>query len=173
MIRHRDCTERGAFTLVEVLVAIGVIGLLVALLIPAVQSARESARRLKCSNNLHQLGIALQAYASSFGMLPGAYSGKAFSIHAMLLPGLEQTTLYNSINFSCASVSLSSRERYPNLTSARTSVDLFLCPSDCARSTANGPGRITREASASIAETVWIMGRSTSIADSVGPPGFH
>ena len=70
-------SRRQAFTLVELLVVIAIIGVLVALLLPAVQSARESARRTQCNNHLHNLGIALQNYLDSFNVYPpGGMAGR-------------------------------------------------------------------------------------------------
>ena len=100
---------RCGFTLVELLVSIAIISVLVGLLLPAVQMARESARRTQCSNNLHQIGIALQNYHGARRTLPpgclqwrppkGGKAYKQFAWSAMILPYLEQTELYESINF--------------------------------------------------------------------------
>lgn len=98
--------RRPAFTLVELLVVIAIIGVLVALLLPAVQAARESARRMKCANNLRQLGLAMHNYADSFGGLPpqrvwnasGVGAWHTGSLHGWavsILPQLEQTNLLN------------------------------------------------------------------------------
>src|SRR5271166_3973501 len=91
--------RRGGLTLVELLVIVGIIGLLAAILLPAVQAARESARRASCLNNLRQLGIALQGYVAVNGVFPAAVNGTGFSAHTQVLEFLEQNNLYNSINF--------------------------------------------------------------------------
>ena len=111
--------RRPAFTLIELLVVIAIIGVLIALLLPAVQMARESARRTQCSNHLKQLGLAMHNYVGTHNVLPtfavnarrtgthaeGAaspeaaccFGGKATSVHSRLLPFMEQTTIYEMI----------------------------------------------------------------------------
>jgi prepilin-type N-terminal cleavage/methylation domain-containing protein/prepilin-type processing-associated H-X9-DG protein len=116
--------RRRGFTLIELLVVISIIGLLVALLIPAVQSAREAARDLKCANQLKQVGIALASYEASFRTLPPASLVNGFSLHTSLLTYVEQASVYNSINFAKTTYDLS------NSTSKDTRIDLFICPSD-------------------------------------------
>lgn len=116
-----------AFTLVEVLVAISVIGVLIAILLPAVQAAREASRRTQCSNNLRQMGLALNAYGAAMGCAPNGLNGMHFSIHAMLLPYLEQKPLYDSLNMSGTS---SPGDNTMNGTAIRTTISAFLCPSD-------------------------------------------
>ena len=116
---------RQGFTLVEILVVIGLIGLLVALLLPAVQSARESARRAQCANNLHQFGLALHSYESAVGCLPGGINGYGYSPHAMLLPMLDQVPLFNAINFrQVAGANL------VMATVRMVTIECFLCPSE-------------------------------------------
>ena len=95
--------ERAAFTLVELLVVIAIIGVLVALLLPAVQSAREAARRTQCNNNLHQIGLALHNYESSYMVFPagGLYSrggGYGHSWWIRILPFAEETAVYDKFD---------------------------------------------------------------------------
>lgn len=91
---------RRAFTLVELLVVIAIIGILVGLLLPAVQSAREAARRMQCSNNLRQLGLATLNYESTFKRLPGLTGSSSFSPQARILPYIEQGNLSNLIDYN-------------------------------------------------------------------------
>lgn len=102
-MKHRN-NYRG-FTLVELLVVIAIIGVLVALLLPAVQAAREAARRMQCSNNLKQVGLALHNYHDTHGAFPiGARNQAGFgpSWWAGLLPFLEQGAIYDSLNLEIA-----------------------------------------------------------------------
>jgi prepilin-type N-terminal cleavage/methylation domain-containing protein len=102
---------RTGFTLVELLVVIAIIGILVSLLLPAVQSAREAGRQTQCKNNLKQLGLAVLNYEGSHKFLPPAgmvapgnvfapRSGAQFSWFIFILPQMEQGSLYNNINFN-------------------------------------------------------------------------
>lgn len=95
------CTNRAAFTLVELLVVIAIIGILVGLLLPAVQAAREAARRMQCSNNLKQLALAAHNYESAYKRFPGPAEDSlyGYSFQAKLLPMVEQTSLHNLINY--------------------------------------------------------------------------
>ncbi len=128
--------RRSGFTLIELLVVIAIIAVLISLLLPAVQSAREAARRVQCVNNLKQMGIALHSYHDALAILPPGYiaaskfidgetdTAPGWSWAAMILPQLEQAALYSSIN---ANLSVQSAA---NTTAAQTIVNVFLCPSD-------------------------------------------
>src|SRR5436309_2978239 len=128
MIRRRP-----GFTLVELLVVIAIIGVLVALLLPAVQSAREASRRIKCANHLKQIGLALQNYESTFKILPmgtmniaGGQTGVAnnSSPHPMLLPYLEQGNAIALFDFN-SDINGSTT----NLLARQQKVPVFNCPS--------------------------------------------
>jgi prepilin-type N-terminal cleavage/methylation domain-containing protein len=141
----------GGFTLIELLVTISIIGVLIGLLLPAVQRAREAGRRVQCQANLRQFGIALASYEAAAGVYPfgvGADFDKVisqiatpknrrYSLHSQILPYLEQAPLFHQLNFffqpfapdetgDPAVVTGSG----PNETAARTIVGVFLCPSD-------------------------------------------
>ncbi|MBX6316404.1 MAG: DUF1559 domain-containing protein [Isosphaeraceae bacterium] len=114
------------FTLIELLVVLFIIGIPIALLIPAVQSAREAARRAQCANNLKQIGLALQNYHDTVGSFPhDVNTRKGFSAYAMLLPHLDQQPLFNSINFAFWPSEL---EDSPNHTAVLSGVATLLCP---------------------------------------------
>ena len=120
-----ETRSRAAFTLIELLVVIAIIGVLVALLLPAVQSAREAARRAQCTNNLKQIGLALHNYAESVGALPAAQTpGTSFSAIVALLPHLEQSPVYNAINMNLAN------DAPANDTARVTVLSSMICPSD-------------------------------------------
>ncbi len=122
--------RRRGFTLIELLVVIAII----ALLLPAVQSAREAARRVQCTNNLKQLGLALHNYETSVGALPmtlslrgvgnSVYYDTGWSAQARILPHLEGNPLFNAANLGVF------KEDPPNATVIALDVAAFLCPSE-------------------------------------------
>ncbi|HVJ81743.1 MAG TPA: DUF1559 domain-containing protein, partial [Planctomycetia bacterium] len=91
--------KRLGFTLIELLVVIAIIGVLIALLLPAVQMAREAARRSSCTNNLKQIGIALTNYAETHRTYPFGWDRHGTAWSAMILPYIEYAALYDRINF--------------------------------------------------------------------------
>lgn len=131
--------KRRGFTLIELLVVIAIIGLLIALLLPAVQQAREAARSTECKNNLKQIGLALHNYAESFQTLPPGYisrfdnadndTGPGWGWASMLLPQLDQGPLYTTLKFDLPI------ENAANAASRVVSVPLMRCPSDDVRPT--------------------------------------
>jgi prepilin-type processing-associated H-X9-DG protein/prepilin-type N-terminal cleavage/methylation domain-containing protein len=135
MRRSSSKTRRSrAFTLIELLVVISIISLLVAMLLPAVQAAREAARRTQCVNNLKQLGLALHNYEGTHHVFPTGYvsnfdasgtdSGPGWGWAAQLLPQIEQKPLFDTINFTLPI------EDPSNLTSRLPLIAVLLCPSD-------------------------------------------
>lgn len=146
MIRRLDA--RAAFTLIELLVVIAIIGVLVALLLPAVQMAREAARRMQCQNKLKQLALAMQQYHDTHAMFPAAMQGGLlhryfnFTGYAFLLPYLEQQGAYERFHFETGQTSIQTvngrQERVTyygwaneiNSTAYSTQVAGFLCPSN-------------------------------------------
>jgi prepilin-type N-terminal cleavage/methylation domain-containing protein/prepilin-type processing-associated H-X9-DG protein len=127
---------RRGFTLIELLVVIAIIGVLIALLLPAVQMAREAARRTQCTNNLKQMGLALHNYQTSVGSFPMSYAAASRFVDgatdtspgwawgAMILPQLEQKPLFDAANFGLPV------EAPQNVTAATAMLGVYLCPSD-------------------------------------------
>lgn len=129
---------RSAFTLIELLVVIAIIAVLIALLLPAVQSAREAARRAQCINNLKQIGVALHNYGDVVGSFPPGgisdtgWAGTWWDWPAFILPQMEQGPLYNSINFALQNINQpdGNAANDPQVTVYRSVINSYLCPSD-------------------------------------------
>lgn len=127
-------SSRG-FTLIELLVVIAIIAVLISLLLPAVQAAREASRRMQCVNNLKQVGIALHNYENSLSIFPPGRTSwpNVWSSLAQLLPQMEGNNQFNALNFDFPPVDLTSSgglTNAPNTTSVSTTVKSFLCPTD-------------------------------------------
>jgi len=138
-------TRKRGFTLIELLVVVLVLGVLMGLLIPAVQSSRSAATRLQCLNNMKQIGIALHSYASlhrlfpgvntyTYGIVPGSNtaSAHAYSPLARMLPELEQASLYHAVNFDF--IPWDGPGLVANQTVMLVGIETFLCPADVAPS---------------------------------------
>ena len=148
MVSSEDRARRG-FTLIELLVVIAIIAILIALLLPAVQMAREAARRTQCRNNLKQIGLAMANYASQHGAYPpdgmrtsDGWAGdfnpsQHWSMKVFLLPYLDQGSIYNATNLDRFSVQFIHGDwgggwdtRDANLTMRNQQFEVYLCPSD-------------------------------------------
>src|SRR6187551_529490 len=136
---------RRAFTLIELLVVIAIIAILIALLLPAVQQAREAARRMSCKNNLKQYGLALHNYADVHGSLPSGHyfrgmwagarnipfgGGTGFSWQSLILPFMDQAPLHNQFNFNVPIANSGMAEANRNEKLAETPLAYARCPSD-------------------------------------------
>jgi len=163
--RFRRLAPKG-FTLIELLVVIAIIAVLIALLLPAVQSAREAARRSQCVNNLKQIGLAIANYESAQGIFPPAAAvynmaidslpsqggcsnqsnsmGRGHSMFTFILPFMEQTTIYNAVNFSFPASSSGGGLYYGvdpgkvQFTALTSIIQSYTCPDDTLRQKGSG-----------------------------------
>jgi prepilin-type N-terminal cleavage/methylation domain-containing protein len=128
---HTPNAARGsirAFTLVELLVVIAIIGILIALLLPAVQASRESGRRTQCKNNLKQIGVAMNSFAAAHGHFPPSlYGSSKWSPHSLILPYLEEQAVYDRIDFKDESdgVDVPASERV-----SAVRIPVYQCPTE-------------------------------------------
>ena len=137
--RALGCRMRGGFTLVELLVVLGIIALMVGLLLPAVQAVRETARRMQCQNNLHQIGIGLHNYHAAFRTFPPGglevrpqwRRGKQLAWSAFVLPYIGENPTYEKIRFDYAF------DHPMNADAASAVIETYLCPSTNRISTRN------------------------------------
>ena len=160
MSRRTRVRSRAGFTLIELLVVIAIIGVLVALIMPAVQSAREAANRTQCINNLKQMGLASQEYHDSFGSFPGGWYCDS-NVDTNCVPTLAQSymwnglsglfvklelgNIYNELNYSLYTNDIA------NSTGIRRTMNVFVCPSN---------RRATTTASTNTTNTVAKLGPS-------------
>jgi len=167
--------KRRGFTLIELLVVIAIIAILIALLLPAVQQAREAARRSQCKNNLKQIGLALHNYHDVFSTFPPGWIGvenglpspegeSGFAWGTMILPYLDQAPLYNQFNYTLA------MDLAPNRGVLDNYLDVFSCPSDPKPNTFTIQDRNSTDVELAVSNYVGVFG-TTEIHDCENAPG--
>jgi len=165
-------------TLIEMLVAIFIIGILMATLLPAITAARDAGRRVQCSNNLRQLGLALHNYVQDWNAFPPNTSwgrsqtvsrwGNAYSSHTMMMPYID-SVIYNCMNFSLPGISVDTIDA-GNATVSFTAVSAFVCPADNSGSSTS-PAKLNYRANSGLCDGcgernqgAFIWGRPGSLA---------
>jgi prepilin-type N-terminal cleavage/methylation domain-containing protein/prepilin-type processing-associated H-X9-DG protein len=167
---HSICRRR-AFTLIELLVVIAIIGILVSLLLPAVQQVREAARRSQCKNNLKQIGLALHNYLDAYGkfppvsVLPMGRTFEPYSAHARLLPYIEQANLAGLIDWNVSSEFITAP------LAAKTRVPIYLCPSEVNDRPRQTPTLIHYPLNYGFNEGTWFI--YDPVTGNVGDGAFH
>lgn len=167
---NRPRRNRG-FTLIELLVVIAIIGILVGLLLPAVQQAREAARRIQCKNNLKQVGLALHNYLDSYGrfapvsVLPAGRTFEPYSGHVRLLPFIEQANLASLIDWNVSS------EFTTNPLAAKTRVSIYMCPDEVNDRQRITPTLIHYPLNYAFNEGTWFI--YDPVTGNVGDGAFH
>ncbi len=121
--------QRRGFSLIELLVVIAIIAILIALLLPAVQQAREAARRTTCRNHVKQIGLALHNYHDTFRLLPYGWDTRGMLWSGHILPYIEQSTLYNTLIFEENGLGNWSDDASPNESACETLLSVYRCPS--------------------------------------------
>ncbi|QDT90660.1 DUF1559 domain-containing protein [Gimesia algae] len=154
MQRLSQTRQSRGFTLIELLVVIAIIAILIALLLPAVQQAREAARRSTCKNNLKQISLAMHNYESAHRVFPYAHRGangwypqachQRDTWFHRILPYVDQAPMYNAYEADCANVSASTSNHVHNISSSQkfvsTPLPAFMCPSDVGPAFAENTG---------------------------------
>ncbi|GAA4423666.1 DUF1559 domain-containing protein [Bremerella cremea] len=166
----RARVARRGFTLVELLVVIAIIGILVGLTLPAVQAAREAARRAQCQNNLKNIGLALANFSTQKQTLPVAVDPNYFTWVSKILPELEQGNLYENLDFTTSAA---------GQTFLTTQLDILVCPSDPETGNAAATGNIgisnyagSEGYLSGLAQQQWNSGVSTSVSGGTARPAF-
>jgi prepilin-type N-terminal cleavage/methylation domain-containing protein/prepilin-type processing-associated H-X9-DG protein len=179
--------RRRGFTLIELLVVIAIIAVLIALLLPAVQAAREAARRAQCVNNMKQIGLALHNYHDVNGAFPMGsgncilstaapfnqlVSKNGLSAHTGMLPQLEQSAIYNAINFNFGTDETNTNYYTAvNLTASLAQISAFVCPSDefAGELLTNAYASATNNYFASVGTSTYLTNPNTTIWPAPAP----
>ena len=164
--------RRRGFTLIELLVVIAIIAILIALLLPAVQQAREAARRTQCRNNLKQIGLAMHNYHDTHRVFPFGFDTRETMWHAMVLPQIEQAPLYSTLIWQESGPGNWGADGSPNEKAAGTLISVFRCGSMAQpehKDNQNIPGRVPVSYRACAGSNVYSDKVSTIPA--AAPPG--